>query len=247
MEETGTLTAITVKRKTLDEASKVYNANEPITHLGGIPLLLDDIAWVHWTADDWDRLSIHNLKTDKDGTTSDLAISGTIIADMHLFIPVTIGSDDLLKKFKAEMKEFVDWKEFNPKSSVHGEKIVVELDNISEEDEVMLQDAKAMKQLDQKEILAKNGFVRGAIVQRGQDEWHRTYGIFTGHFYESEGDTVGLSFTDGQQFHQDYCNLVDDVNKEILRMVEAEQGRVMEDAHKFVDLMSQKLQEVIYE
>lgn len=231
MKDTKVSEFITVK--TLDEAGKDLNG-----------FLFNNLDFAGWTKERFDDLGILNFKKSKDGITAEITLGGTPIIDAIFTCPdASLDSDAFLKKFKEDIKAWSGWKEFGPKGVPGGKIEETKLDDVPEE---LLETAGPMKSMEPEEVLAQQGFVKGAIVKRCLDEWHCDYGIFTGSFYKSEGGTIGLNFTDGRSFHQDYCTLVDDVNKEILRMVEAEKGRIMEEALQFAAIIDNTVQEIIY-
>lgn len=188
---------------------------------------VEDVKLVDWVAAP-DK-SVGNIKVGHNLTSESLMINSG---------PSRKDAEKMLRKYIVD--RFVKAEEEGP---------IVEETNLDNIDEDLLKNATAMKAMDPIEILQTQGFVKGAIVRRsidGESEYNYSYGIFTGNFYSSESNSVGLEFTDGRHYHQDYCTLVEDVNKEIIRMVDAEQGRIMEDAQKFIDLINQKLHEIIY-
>lgn len=216
-EERGVITVVT---KEIDPKIKGLRFNE--------------IFFSVWAKEDWDTIDLDSFKSSKNGITATIKIKGESVRDAEFAYPEPIKSEEFLTYLIEDLKRFNNWT---------GE---VKVEEVQKDmvDEELLVEAKAIH--NPIEVLMNKGFVRGAIVARSNGGPVQ-YGIFTGEFYPSSEDTVGLRFTDGRDFHQDYCTLVDDVNKHILRMVEAEQGRIMENAHMFIETIHQKVQEIIYE
>lgn len=186
--------------------------------------------------DDWDNFSLRDVKTGSKGTTASVYHEGKHVKDLQIEYGKPISSDILLKYMKRDMKR----KFIKRRTAKVAED--VELDSV---DESLLTGAKASQDYNRMEVLRNKGFTRGAIIERFNGG-HRTYGIFTGEFYQSDDDTIGLKFTDGSSWHESFCTLMDDVNKDILRMVSAEQGRILEDAQQFVALIDRKVNEIVY-
>jgi len=188
---------------------------------------------------DFNTIAFRHHKASSKGTKANLMIEGKLV-NIEVVTTESISTADLLEMVKEHLHQTFVEKRIEDEEECIEE---VNLDNVNEE---LLESASPMKgSISQSELLHRNGFVRGAIVKR-QIDYEYDYGIFTGEFYDSEGDTIGLRFTDGKSFHQDYCILVDDVNKQIIRTVEAEKGRIIHEANEFCDLISLKINEIIY-
>ena len=206
---------------------------------------------------DFNRIELHNIKVGKKKSECDISIDGKQLGDHHVFneelksdvmkemiIQNLVEKRDLILAQKAEMDnklEEVKMKRTeedvidNVESSEERKK---EIDRIAE-------NAQPMKSESPEGRLLRKALVRGTIVKRtnawGED---KGYGILTGDFEEIDGSAL-LKMTDGSTFMDHFCEPIQDVNKYVLRVVQAECGRVMEDADKFVDLIQQRLADVI--
>lgn len=174
-------------------------------------------------------VTLTNFKASSKKTEARLIVSGETCNIMVEGEP-DITSDELLDCVRVELFDKIEIDQ-------------TVLDNVDEE---LVSAAGPMKSMNPEEILVQQGFVKGAVVKRCVEEWDCNYGIFTGQFYQSSDNTVGLVFTDGNTYHQDYCTLVDDVNKEILRMVEVEKNRILNDAYIFTQVIDKSIEEIVY-
>ena len=199
-------------------------------------LRFKELDFENWGTQDWMELTLKNFKSGAEGVEADLWVGTNKVVDVKIKNIGVSSSEELLQYLVEDLKR------------LHGvEPIEIKAENVELDtvDESLLDGAIPSQEYDKLHVLENKGFVRGAIIERSNGS-NKTYGIFTGQFYKSEGDTVGLCFTDGSTWHESFCTLVDDVNKDILRMVSAEQGRILEDAQQFIELIERKVTEIIY-
>ena len=98
------------------------------------------------------------------------------------------------------------------------------------------------------DVLRKNGFEKGIILKRGSEEdFIFSHGIFTGEFHYDEFENIVLLFTDGELVREEYCSVITDVNKEIIRYVTREKERMMEELITFQNTIDEKLHAVIFD
>lgn len=206
---------------------------------------------------DFNRIELHNIKVGKKKSECDVSIDGKQLGDHHVFnaelksdvmkemiIHNLVEKRDLILTKQAEMDERLEEVKMkrieedaidNVESSEERKK---EIDRIAE-------NAQPMKSESPEGRILRKGLVRGTIVKRtnawGED---KGYGILTGEF-EVIDVSILLKMTDGSKLMEDLCEPIQDVNKYVLRTVEAEQGRIMEQAHEFVDLIHLRLRDVI--
>ena len=98
------------------------------------------------------------------------------------------------------------------------------------------------------DILRKNGFEKGIILKRGSEEdFIFSHGIFTGDFQHDEWGNIVLLFTDGELVREEYCTIITDVNKGIIRYITNEKERMMEELITFQNIIDEKLHAVIFD
>lgn len=98
------------------------------------------------------------------------------------------------------------------------------------------------------DVLRKNGFEKGIILKRGSEEdFIFSHGIFTGDFQNDEWGNILLLFTDGELVREEYCSVIVDVNKEIIRYVTNEKERMMQELITFQNTIDEKLHAVIFD
>jgi len=121
-------------------------------------------------------------------------------------------------------------------------------DNVSEDVEKVLDHAVAMKHEDPVYRLQKKGFVKGMPMLRRScmEDFYTGSGIFTGEFGENVSG-ITLKFTDGSIFLAEHCEPIKDVDKALLRMIDFEQKRVLQEARNFVEEVKAIISNIIYE
>jgi len=92
------------------------------------------------------------------------------------------------------------------------------------------------------DILISKGYIRGTIVKTSAGG----YGILTGEIKRQDKDNAALFLTNGNSFHFTNCEIITDVNKQILRTISAEKGRIREEAERFVSLIDTFVGSIIY-
>jgi hypothetical protein len=123
----------------------------------------------------------------------------------------------------------------------------VKMDSV---DESLLKDPQPALSLDDVELMRKRGYDEGAVlvIGNGYDVLGEvSYGVLADIWKDPKMENIiFIRLTDGRIVDAVDCQVANDVNKDILRMVEAEKGRVMEQAIKFTELMDQKVDEIIF-
>jgi hypothetical protein len=122
---------------------------------------------------------------------------------------------------------------------------VLEFGKMDNVDESILEDAEPAVSISNVELYAKKGYVRGAIVEIAVVFENNRYGIIDS-VYENAAGSIKFRFTNHTEANAEECCLVNDVNKDIFRMVEAEKGRIKEEAYEFMDLIDQKIFDIIF-
>lgn len=210
---------------------------------------------------DFNRIELHNVKVGKKKSECDISIDGKQLGDHHVFneelksdvmkemiIQNLVEKRDLILAKKSEMDERLEEVKQKRKEQEQDEKRIQPISLEDEKDKALNEltaKAQPMKSEGAEGRILRKGLVRGTIVKR-TNAWNedKGYGILTGDFEEVDGSAL-LKMTDGSTFMENFCEPIQDVNKYVLRTVQAECGRVMEDAHKFVDLIQQRLADVI--
>jgi hypothetical protein len=120
-------------------------------------------------------------------------------------------------------------------------------DVTNDEVEEIVKDAQPMKRQDPIVRVRKKGFVRGAVVKR-KNAFDKDcgYGVLTGD-YEIAGEVVLLKMTDGGSYNEFHCELITDVNKQIMRVVAEQQHNIQIEANNFCDKIQGFMNNLIYE
>jgi hypothetical protein len=130
------------------------------------------------------------------------------------------------------------------------EKIQIEESVSDNVDEDLLKSAKPAESMNNVDLLRQRGYIEGAIVVvgAGYDALGEiTYGIISNIWQETkEKDSIMLRLTDGRIEDALDCQIANDINKAMLRMVEAEKGRVMDDARIFTRIVDQNVDKIIF-
>lgn len=181
------------------------------------------------------KLDIRDFKVSANQTEYKVTYNGEDIH--HENTNMELKSENVVKQLRNQLaEELKEARDSKDEGDVEDPAMKAHLDEITE-------GAKEMQaKPDIRAILREKGFVRGAIVSLEQGG----YGVFTGEFYDCVGGTVGLHMTSGRSYHQSYCTLIDDVNKQVLRTVAAEKQRIMENAHQFCKDIDNSIDELIY-
>jgi hypothetical protein len=199
---------------------------------------------------------LKNIKVAKNKSECDVVVNGVQVGERHVFseelkadrmsdliIADMIKKRDLILESREKMDEKLE--DVEKKRSEEDKPTAAIGSPRHQEIEELAKSAKPMKFESIEEILEREGFVRGAVVSRinAFDE-AKGYGILTGEFKKA-GDQYLMEMTDGSSFNKEFLEPIEDVNKEVLRTIKAECGRILENAELFVTLIEQKLTDVI--
>lgn len=206
---------------------------------------------------DFNRIELHNVKVSKKKSECNVSIDGKQLGDLHVFnaelksdvmkkmiIYNLVEKRDLILAKQAEMDEKLQEVKLKRNEEDSADNVESSEERKKEID-CIAKNAQPMKYESAEGRILRKGLVRGTIV-RLTNTWgeDKGYGILTGEFEEIERSAL-LKMTNGSTFMDHFCEPIQDVNKHILRTVEAEQGRIMEQAHEFVDLIHSRLRDVI--
>jgi hypothetical protein len=127
----------------------------------------------------------------------------------------------------------------------------LDIDEVSKDnvDESLLEEAEPAVSKSPVELMQKRGYVEGAIlvISGGYDPVPEvSYGILTDMWEDDNHKTLYIRLTDGRIVEAVDCQVATDVNKHIFRMVEAEKGRIMENAIKFGETIDDNIEKIIY-
>jgi hypothetical protein len=181
---------------------------------------------------------VKNFKATLEGSQGQIMICD-ILTDWIVFINGHSTSKHILDEA---------WNEYThtyPETDISVEDIGV-IDTFGDDvDVVMVEKPQENFFLSDIEILKKNGFNRGAIIKVGS-EFEHSYKIFTGTFEKDEFSNVLLLFTDNELVRREFCSIITDVNKNIIRYVTDEKERLMNELLEFQNTIDTKLHEVIF-
>lgn len=181
---------------------------------------------------------IKNYKAAAEGCSGQVAICGQL-TDWVIFINGSASSSQLLEDV------WQDYITTYPETDISVEEDTVE--SFNEELDTPTEKAEGTFFMSDIDILTKNGLVRGVVVERGSEiDFVYSYGIFTGNFERDEWGNLVLVFTDGEKIRSEYCKLITDVNKEILKFVTSEKERLQDELIQFQNTIDEKLHEVIF-
>lgn len=127
--------------------------------------------------------------------------------------------------------------------------VEVEAGNPDNVDESLLEDAEPAVSMTEVERLQKGGFTEGAIIVVGGhvlDQEEESYGVLHAVWQDDKTGIIFVRLTDGRIVEVNSCTVANDVNKHILRMVEAEKGRIIEHAIKFGEQVDRNVEEIIF-
>ena len=182
-------------------------------------------------------IGIADYRASEKGTEATITID-SLRSDTKVVHPCHVSYNILTEK----VHEYVAGLCVNEGSDLDIEK--VDKDSV---DESLLEDAQPAEFLDPVEIATKRGWTKGAIivVGKGYDTFGEvSYGILESVYQGN--DNLKLKLTDGREVDWIDCQIANDVNKQIFRMVEAEKGRIMENAIKFGESIEQNLEKIIF-
>lgn len=204
-----------------------------------------DYGYCEFTGTDPNTITLSDYKASSRGTEATVTING-IRANKGVLFLGQISKSDLTDLLRQHIFGTIVYPN---NTSVHG--IALEegvKDNI---DESLLEDAQPAESLDVVELLRKRGYNEGAVViiGKGYDILGDTrYGIIADIWQDHKTEnTIMLRMTDSTIAEAVDCQIANDVNKHILRMIEAEKGRIMEQAIKFCEKIDSKIDAIIYE
>jgi len=185
-------------------------------------------------------VEIVNFTAAKDRTYCNMKIKGQLISDIDYSWNEEIGSDEALTRVREDIMNAKEISESYEKASSITNEMKMEADDI-------VQDAQPMKKIDMMQVLRNQGYVRGVVVKR-KDAFgaNRAYGILTGELRDQHDDGFGALCTDGSWFNIVHLEMVDDVNKHILRCIQAEKGRIMEEAYAFCKEIDSNIDRLVY-
>lgn len=175
-----------------------------------------------------------NFTASKDRTYCNIKIKGQRISDIDYVWNEEIGSDEALTRVRRD--------------TMSAKSIAKDITNeMKMEADDIVQDAQPMKKIDMMQVLRNQGYVRGVVVKR-KDAFgaNRAYGILTGELRNQHDDGFGALCTDGSWFNTVHLEMVDDVNKHILRCIQAEKGRIMEEAYAFCKEIDSNIDRLVY-
>ena len=181
-------------------------------------------------------IGLADIRTSANGTEATITID-SLRSDTKVIYPSSIAHKELL----GMVQDYV--------STLCHSGSDLDIDRVSKDnvDESLLEGAQPAGFMDSVEIAKKKGFSKGAIIEvgKGYDTFGDiTYGILE-DIYQGNDD-LKLKLTDGREVNWIDCGIVSDVNKHIFRMVEAEKGRIMENAIKFGETIDDNIERIIY-
>lgn len=209
----------------------------------GATFIFDDCTF---NENDVENVAICDLKVSKEGTTATIMIEG-VRTDKMVTHLAEIDSKSLTEKVRKYVYDFLV-----PQGDKHlgvagGPIEPTKMDNVNEE---LLEEAEPAVSKSHVELMQKRGYVEGAIlvISSGYDPVPEvSYGILTDIWEDDKHKTLYIRLTDGRIVEVVDCQIATDVNKHIIRMVEAEKGRMIENAIKFGEKMDNHLEKIIFE
>ena len=181
-----------------------------------------------------------------------------IVSRKEILRPGYQKSDFKIKNYKVTPEgcsgqvmicdELTDWVVFN-NTAKNSKEMLDEVESFGEEvDNSLEQTTEGLFFMSRIDILRKNGFEKGIILKRGSEEdFIFSHGIFTGDFQHDEWGNIVLLFTDGELVREEYCTIITDVNKGIIRYITKEKERMMEELITFQNIIDEKLHAVIFD
>lgn len=187
-----------------------------------------------------ENIDICDFVKSKGKTSCRVTVSG-IRQDWHITKSKEHSSSEMLK-YAIELSKSV---RLQLEQDQNGE--VGREDVTDDEMEEIVKDAQPMKRQDPIVRVHKKGFVRGAVVKR-KNAYDKDcgYGVLTGD-YEIAGEVVLLKMTDGGSYNEFHCELITDVNKQIMRVVAEQQHNIQIEANTFCDMIQGFMNKLIYE
>lgn len=179
---------------------------------------------------------IKNFKVTPTGSYGDVEIQG-ILSDWHINVSYTTTSDELAEiAYQSYMQQQVTQVE-NPEK----------VESFGEELDATLEESKPAFKLGYVDLMLK-GFSKGCIVKRKEpnDEFHFNYGLYTGEYRTDEFNNTLLVFTDKIASYLEDCEVITDINKDIMRFVAAEQDRIRTEVELFNLETNNWLNELIF-
>jgi hypothetical protein len=198
-----------------------------------------------FTESDLVAIDICDFKASSKGTTATITMDG-IRTDKMVTHMEEIDSRSLVLKVREYVNTFLIADKDKHLGVAGGPVEPTKMDNVDEE---LLKDAEPAVSVSPVDIKRKNGFVEGAvIVVNGNilDAEEIGYGLMVDIWQDDKTDVIYIRLTDGRIMEADRCTIATDVNKRILRMVEAEKGRMIESAIKFGEQVDRNLEQIIF-
>lgn len=180
---------------------------------------------------------IKNFKVTPTGSYGDVEIQG-ILSDWNIDVDYTTTSEDL-----AEMA----YQSYMQQQTVRVED-PEKIESFGEELDTALEESKPAFKLGYVDLMMQ-GFAKGCIVKRKEpnDEFHFNYGIYTGEYRTDEFNNTLLVFTDKSASYLEDCEVITDVNKEILKFLSTEQEKMRSDVELFISETNKWLHSLVYE
>jgi hypothetical protein len=183
-------------------------------------------------------IGLADIRTSANGTEATITID-SLRSDTKVIYPSSIAHKELL----GMVQDYV--------STLCHSGSDLDIDEVSKDnvDESLLEEAEPAVSKSLVELMQKRGYVEGAIlvISGGYDPVPEvSYGILTDMWEDDNHKTLYIRLTDGRIVEAVDCQVATDVNKHIFRMVEAEKGRIMENAIKFGETIDDNIEKIIY-
>jgi hypothetical protein len=185
-------------------------------------------------------VEIFNFVASKDNTQCSVKIKGKAIEGCDYVWGEEIGSAEALSRVRNDVKVYIE----EDIEEVEDTSITKEM---KEEADEIVQDAQPIHQVNPIQVLRNVGFNGGAVVKR-RDAFGapKGYGILTGEIRDQNDGGHAALCTDNSWFHVAHLEVIDDVNKYVLRTIQAEKMRIMEEAQSFCQLIDKTLDDIVY-
>lgn len=192
-------------------------------------------------------IDINHFRVSQEGSRGVITVDG-FPSNKYALYSGELTKGALVKLVRDHVAMNCDKSEDSETNTVHGGKLEpTKMDNVNEE---LLKEAEPAVSKSHVELMQKRGYVEGAIliISGGYDPVPEvTYGILTDMWEDDKHKTLYIRLTDGRIVEAVDCQIATDVNKHIIRMVEAEKGRMIENAIKFGEKIDNYLEQIIFE
>ena len=192
-------------------------------------------------------IDITNFRMSSEGSQGLITIDG-FPSNKYAVYGLDVTKSVLLKMVRDRVAMSCNRSEDSEADTVHG--MPLEQTKKDHVDEELLIDAEPAVSKSLVELMQKRGYVKGAIlvISGGYDPVPEvSYGILADIWEDDNHKTLYIRLTDERIVEAVDCQIATDVNKHIIRMVEAEKGRMIENAIKFGEKIDNYLEQIIFE